>query len=212
MKQLGSEGPIHLTAGLRPPRAAVAADRPTFSLALTLPVEWEALAGPPTDALLDRLERSNGGIVRTLLRNADLGAPPIEDEAIADAIAPLRVKLDMAVEMLARLSYRDLIVPDPRPIELGLSQLRWTQPRALAVDTWLLAKIYFHEVFREPVVLAGRIANCVAGQADDAVRIEMDLAEMSEELGESFARLVFLEHRRHAGRQAAAQTPQGRAR
>ncbi|HXE16634.1 MAG TPA: hypothetical protein VN632_05365 [Stellaceae bacterium] len=211
MKQLGSEGPIQTAAALRPHRPAPA-DRPTFSLALTLPVEWEPLAGPPTDALLDRMERSNGGILRTLLKTADLGAPPVEDEVLADALLPLRVKLDMVVEMLARLSYRDLTVPDPRPIELGLNQLRWTQPRPLAVDTWLLAKIYFHEIFREPIVLAGRVANCVPGQPDDTVRIEMDLAEMSEELGESFARLVFLEHRRHLNRHAVSHAPQRRPR
>ncbi|HEY7992383.1 MAG TPA: hypothetical protein VID77_13420 [Stellaceae bacterium] len=212
MKLMGSEGPTHAATGLRSPRPAASADRPTFSLALTLPVEWEALAGPPTDALLDRLERSNSGILRTLLKTADLGTPAVEDEALADALDPLRFKLDMVVEMLARLSYRDLAIPDPRPIELGLNHLRWMQPRPLAIDTWLLAKMYFHDVFREPIVLAGRVAKCVPGQPDDAVRIEMDLAETSDELGESFARLVFLEHRRHLNRQAVNRAPQRRSR
>jgi hypothetical protein len=44
------------------------------------------------------------------------------------------------------------------------------------------------------------------------VRIEMDLAETSDELGESFARLVFLEHRRHLNRQAVNRAPQRRSR
>ncbi|MGH6981351.1 MAG: hypothetical protein ACREFC_09110 [Stellaceae bacterium] len=212
MKQLGSEGPVEAALSLKPHRSAASADRPTFSLALTLPVEWESLAGPPTDALLYRLERSNGGILRTLLKIADLGVSPPDDETLADAIEPLRVKLDMVLEMVARLSYRDLALPDPRSIELGLNHLCWTQTRPLAADTWLLAKIYFHDVFREPIVLAGRVAKGAAAQPDDTVKVEMDLAEMSDELGESFARLVFLEHRRHLSRHAVNSAPQRRSR
>lgn len=196
MKLMGSQGPTGSAVGNPSRREGVATDRPTFSLAMTIPVEWEPLAGPPTDALLDRLERSNSGVLATLLKCADLGAPPVEDEALIEALAPLRLKVDMILEMLARMSYRELALPDPRPIELGLNHLRWIQPTALPTDRWLLNKIYFHDVFREPVVLAGRVASCQAQHAKETVKIEVDLAEMSDGVSESFARLVFLEHRR----------------
>jgi hypothetical protein len=204
MKLMGSEAPTRAMApGNRPHRPAIAADRPTFSLALTVPIEWEPLSGPPTADMLARLERSNGGVLTTLLKCADLGTPLIEDDALADALQPLRVKIDMIVDMLARISYRGLALPDPRPIELGLTRIRWSQPTPLPVDTWSLSKIYFHDIFREPIALAGRIASCEREIPDGISRIEVDLAEMSEGLSESFARLVFLEHRRQLKHHAA---------
>ncbi len=207
MKLMDSEGQIQTNH--RPHRGTATADRPTFSLPLKLPVEWEPLAGPPTEALLDRLERTNTGVLATLLKCADLGAPPAEDEMLAEALEPLRVKIDMIIEMLARMSYRELVLPDPRAIELGLNHLRWLQPMPLPTDRWLLNKIYFHNVFREPIVLAGRVASSHV-EADDGAgsKIEVDLAEMSEGASESFARLVFLEHRRqlaqHSGHLASS--------
>ena len=201
MKRMGSQGLAEAT-GTRSGHAV--ADRPTFSLTLALPTEREVIAGPPSGEMLDRLERSNGTVLATLLKCADLGKPPVEDEALTDALEPLRVKIDMMIEMLARLSYRGMTLPDPRPIELGLVHIRWSQPDPLPVDSWLLSKIYFHDTYREPVALAGRVTSCDPAQSDGARNIEVDLVEMSDGLSESFARLVFLEHRRqlalHAGR------------
>lgn len=204
MKLMGSEAAVHT--------AASAADRPTFSLALTVPVEWEPISGSPAIEMLNRLERANGAVLATLLRCADLGAPPVEDEILVGALEPLRVKLDMVMEMVARMSYRDLALPAPRAIELGLMHLRWSQSAPVPVDSWLLNKIYFHDVFREPVVLAGRVASCVPGQPEGVNKIEVDLAEMSEGLSESFARLVFLEHRRQLAQHAAKHGPQRKSR
>lgn len=190
-------------------RFAGAADRPTFSLALVLPFEVRELEGPPSEETLDRLERTNGGVLATLLKGADLGAAPVEDEALAEALEPLRVKLDLIVEMLARLSYGGLVVPEARPIEIGLAHLRWTQARPLAIGSWLLTRLYFHEIYREPIALAGRVAACAdrGGQVD----IEIDLAQVSDALAESLARLVFLEHRRQLA-QRSRRSPLAEAR
>jgi hypothetical protein len=201
MKLMGAEAPVQ-TLGQRPRGAASTADRPTFSLALTLPIEWEPISEPPSAEFLGRLERSNRGVLATLLKCADLGTPAIEDEVLADALEPLRVKIDMIVEMLARMSYRGQALPESWPIELGLLHLRWSQPTPLAENTWLLSRIYFHDIFREPIALAGRVGSCSRDAPDDFSKIDMDLAEMSEGLSESFARLVFLEHRRQLAQKA----------
>jgi hypothetical protein len=203
---MGSEQPTRSAAG-RAHRSAVETDRPTFSLTLTAPIAWEALAKAPNDDVLDRLERSNGAVLSTLLKGVDLGAAAIDDETLIEALEPLRVKLDMLVEMVARLFYRDHIMPPPRQIELGLSHILWSQREQLQPDRWLLNKIYFNDLFREPVTLAGRVKSCVAAPHHAGWNISVDLAAMAEDVSESFARLVFLEHRRqlaqHAARHAA---------
>jgi hypothetical protein len=204
---MGSGEPARSAAGNRPHRSASAADRPTFSLALTLPVEWETVADAPGAELLERLERANGTVLGTLLKGVDLGTPPIADDALAEALEPLRVKLDMIAEMVARLLYRDQPLPAPRAIELGLSHILWSQAEPLHPDSWLLSKIYFSDLVRDPVTLAGRVKSCVPGPSQRGWNIEVDLAAMGEDVSESFARLVFLEHRRqlaqHAARHAA---------
>jgi hypothetical protein len=209
MKLMGSAEPTRTAAGNRSQPPAAAADRPTFSLALTVPIAWEALAGPPADDVLDRLERANGVVLGTLLKGVDLGTPPIEDESLAEALEPLRVKLDMIVELVARLSYRDHILPPPRRIELGLSRLVWSQSDRLQPDTWLLSRIYLNDLFREPVILAGRVTSCAAA-GTAGWTIAVDLAAMAEEVSESFARLVFLEHRRQVALHAVGHAAERR--
>ncbi|MGH6988580.1 MAG: hypothetical protein ACREFD_02105 [Stellaceae bacterium] len=192
----------------RAPHRAGGEDRPTFSLALRLPIEWQVLDGAPSDALLDRLEHANEGVLDLLFKSVDLGAPPTEDEALAEALRPLQLKIDMLIEMVARLAYQAQPLPAPREVELGLSRLAWSGPEALTPDSWLLAKLYFHDIFREPVTLAGRVASAQRDPLNGGERVEIELANLSDALSESFARLVFLEHRRRrahgSGRAASA--------
>jgi hypothetical protein len=210
MKLMGSEAPTRTAAGNRPQRPAIEADRPTFSLALTVPIAWEILAAPPGDELLDRLERSNGAVLSTLLKGVDLGAPPIDDETLAEALEPLRIKLDMVVEMVARLFYRDQMLPPPRRIELGLGHILWSQSGQIQPDAWLLNKVYFSDLFRESVNLIGRVKSCVAAPGNGGWNIQVDLVAMAEHVSESFARLMFLEHRRQLAHHAAGHATERR--
>ncbi|HEY5208157.1 MAG TPA: PilZ domain-containing protein [Stellaceae bacterium] len=202
MKLMGSEGRVR-AAGNRPPRPVMVADRPTFSLAMAVPVEWEMLTPPPDAALLDRLARDNAIVIGMLLKSADLGTAPIDDPVLNDALEPLRVKLDMIVAMLARLAYRDGTLPATRPIELSLGRLSWTQGAPLALDTWLISRVYLSDLLRDAIALAGRVTSCSPAPGVGQWTVEVALAEMADELGESFARLVFLEHRRQLAQHAA---------
>jgi len=193
-------------------RRTETADRPTFSISLRLPLECEALAAAPSDSEMERIEHANEATLDMLFTSADLGAAPIEDEALAEALRPLRVKIDMMVGMLARLSYRDRPLPEAREVEVGLSRLAWSQPEPLTPQSWLLVRLYFHELLREPVTLAGRVMSCTADPLTGGWRGDIAIADMSESLGESFARLVFLEHRRRLAHPASrAATSRSRA-
>ena len=83
-----------------------------FFSRLVLPVRWDRLCHSPSCELRDNADRSNAGIVAFLLQGVDLEAMPRpSDERIAEALAPLRMKLDMIIGMLGRLSYRDVNLP-----------------------------------------------------------------------------------------------------
>jgi hypothetical protein len=197
MKFLPSDAANPNLVELRPGSRAPALDRPTFTSRLLIPVAWERLTDMPSRGMLDAIERSDSAIFDTLLMGVDLDAARVEDEVLADALKPIRLKLDMIFEMLGAISYRDVPLPEPRDIELGLIRAAWTAPETFERGEWLLLKLYFHKTFREPVVLAGRVVGSEALADRREHRVEVELLEMSEGVSESFARLVFLEHRRH---------------
>jgi len=78
-----------------------------FSSRLVLPVSLERLACPPSREVRDAVERSNANVLAFLLLEVDLEAMPRSaDERLVEALAPLRTKLDMIIDMLGRLSPR----------------------------------------------------------------------------------------------------------
>jgi hypothetical protein len=167
---------------------------------LALPLDWEAVERPPSPDLLYAAEQSDAAVLRLLLQGIELEARTRPaDEAMAEAIAPLCIKLDMVMGLLARLAYRDVELPPRRPVELRSGRIVFAdaQQRARTGD-WLRILIYFDPVLRDPVVLFGRVVG-----GGDGSRIVADLVGVSERLEADLMRLAYLAHRR----QRAAEPP-----
>ncbi|MGH7092502.1 MAG: hypothetical protein ACREFB_03070 [Stellaceae bacterium] len=169
---------------------------------LSLPFGWDALDQAPTAKARATAEWSNAGTVRFLLHEIDLGAAvrPAE-ERLVEALAPIHARLDMIIEMLGRLSYRDIEVPPRCAVELSLVRIGWQSPAALPIDGWVRCKLYFHPVFLEPVVLYGRVAFCGPADPRTGCEVQADLDEMPPATGEALVRLAFLTQRRQLGEQ-----------
>ncbi|HYM72357.1 MAG TPA: hypothetical protein VET89_05200 [Stellaceae bacterium] len=171
-------------------------DRPIFLSRLALPVSWEALDRAPSPEDREMVALSNTNILNFLLHGGDLDAAQRpSDERLAEALAPLRIKLDIAIEMLGRLSYRDVALPPVRDIEIGVTRMAWQSPLSLRPDEWLRIKLYFDPVFLEPVVLYGRVSSAVADDAGGC-NVQAELSEIPVETEEALARLAFLAQRR----------------
>jgi len=183
-------------------------DREMFSSRLVLPVSCQYLDHPPSRQVREAVERSNANVLGFLLQGVDLEAMPRPaDERLAEALAPLRIKLDMIIDMLGRLSYRDIELPPLCDVELGLARMAWQIGRRLQGGDWLRIELYFSPTFREPIVVFGKVTSCVEQSQDEDCRIEVDLLEIPEGTGESLARLALLTQRhqraRHPVRTAA---------
>jgi hypothetical protein len=175
---------------------ATMSDRSRFPGRIVLPIAWDRLPGAPSQEAHDALQVANDGVLNFLLRHIESEAAlRPTDERLADALAPMHVKLDMIVEMLARLSYRDVELPVAREIDFALDRLAWTSPAPLREQDWLRFRLYFHPTFLEPVLLHGRVSGC-APEAEAGCRAEADLIGMSETNEEALARLAFLAQRR----------------
>ena len=176
---------------------------PIFSSSIALPLACERLLSPPSSEARRSAAWANDGVLGFLLHEIDAEASQRPtDEHLAETLAPLRNKLDLVIEMVARLSYRNVQLPPVQPIELGLSRVGWVSPEPIAPGEPLRLSLYFHHTYLEPLVLYGTAASCVA--ADTAYQVQAELDELPEQTGEAFARLAFLAQRRHLASRAGA--------
>jgi hypothetical protein len=182
-------------------------DRVNFTCRLTLPLAWACLASAPSADARAAAVASNAAIAGLLLHEIERGAAPRPaDERLVEALAPLHAKLDMIIEMLGRLSYRDAVLPPRRDIELSHGRVGWLAPKALPVGSWLCLKLYFHPTFLEPLALFARVAFCGDGSGDAGCDVQAELDEMPEAVGEAYARLAFLAQRRQLADRPAPNT------
>lgn len=179
-------------------------DRPIFLSRLALPIAWEGLDRAPTADDRDRASAANAGVIGFLLHGVDLDAAHRpSDEGLAEALQPLRVKLDILIEMVGRLTYRGLALPPIRDIELGIGRIAWHSPAPLATGEWLQIKLYFDTTFLEPVVIYGRVASAIGDDATGGCAVQAELVETPPETEEAFARLAFLAQRRQLAQRAS---------
>lgn len=182
-------------------------DRPIYLSKLALPVSWEPLESAPSQEECGKAAWSNAGVFGFLLHGIEIeAAQRPADERLAEAMAPLRIKLDIVIEMLGRLAYRGLELPPVCDIELGMDRISWHSSVPRRVGDWLRLKLYFDPNFPEPIVLYGQVASAIPD--DTGCNAQAELAETSLETEEAVARLAFLVQRR----QLAHRAPQtGRA-
>jgi len=179
-------------------------DRSLYLSRLALPVSWEPLDGAPTPEDCGKAAWSNAGVLGFLLHGIEIDAAQRPaDERLAEALAPLRIKLDIVIEMLGRLAYRDVALPPVLTIELGMERIAWHSATLLRVGDWLRIRLYFDPNFLEPIVLYGQVASAIPDEAGGCAA-QAELTETSLETEEAVARLAFLAQRR----QLAQRSPQ----
>jgi hypothetical protein len=172
-------------------------DRPIFLSRLALPMAWEALGQPPSHEDCEKAAWANAGVVGFLSHGADLeAAHRSSDEHLTEALAPLRIKLDVVIELLGRLTYRDVRLPEVRDVELGMTRIAWYSPQPLQCGEWLKIKLYFDQKFLEPIILFGCVVSAVKDEAEGGCSVQAELAASTIESEEGFARLAFLAQRR----------------
>lgn len=168
-----------------------------YSSRLMIPISCDRLFHPPSREVCDVATRSNADIIGFLLQEVDLDAMPRPaDERLAEALAPLRTKLDMIIGLLGRLTYRHIELPPIHDIEFEPSGIAWLSLGALDPGDWLRISLFFHPIFREPVVVFGKVTNCAEDGRCDRWRLKADLAEMPNDIRDNILRLAFLTLRR----------------
>lgn len=170
---------------------------PSFSSRLELPISWDILDAAPSSQILETAEQTNASLLAFLLQEIEVEARPRPtDEQLIEALAPLTAKLDVIIELVTRLSYRDLARPPRSVIELDERHIAWQAADAPQPGSWLRIKIYFHPTFLEPIVVFGQVEDDAEAAAGSTRQVEARLAELSERIAEDLHRLAFLTQRR----------------
>lgn len=205
---------VFAPAGVADPSDSLPHSRdPTgFSSSLALPLSSDSLGHPPSRETREAVERSNASVLGFLLQGVDLEAMPRPaDERLAEALTPIRIKLDTLIEMVERLSYRGIELPPVCEIELGADRIAWRSCKPWQRSDWLRIELYFHQTFREPVVLIGEVTSCVDQDREGGWCIIADLIQMPESIAERLARLALLTQRHQRVRPAARTAPKSEA-
>ncbi|GEM_PF-1451532 len=162
---------------------------------LAVPVAWRALDGAPTADFLAAHEETNRRVLGRLIDAFDLAATEIAEEEEA-ALAPLHHKLNLLIEMIGRTCYGSPAeLPPLIRVELGLTQLSWTDTRGASPSGWLTASLFIHPIVLEPLVLCGEVA--ASEPVDGGFRTVLRLSPMSAASEDLLGRFVFLENRRN---------------
>ena len=175
-----------------------------FVSRLALPVFGNRLCEPPSLDMRRAVDLANASVLDFLLHDADLEAMARStDERLVTALAPLRTKLDMLIDMVARLSYRAMALPPVCDVELRPGHIVWQSRQLWQRGDWLRLELFFHPVFREPVSLLTEVAECGDERHRGTSRIAGELAPMPPDTVESLARLAFLTQRQQQSRHRA---------
>ena len=191
---------------------ALSRERTGFSSRLVLPLSCENLRDPPSREARDAVERSNATVLGFLLQGVDLDAMPRPaDERLVEALAPLRIKLDTIIDLVGRLSYRDVELPPVCQIELRPDHIAWCSRQTWQRGDWLRLELYFHPTFREPIVLIAQVTSCEGQDRDGSSHITADLADIPQSTAEKLARLALVTQRHQHVRQTARTAPKSDA-
>lgn len=157
-----------------------------------LPVAWQPRDRPLSRFEIANLEESN---LLLLQASAAIEEHPIRDQGedpgpLAGEIARLDLKLNLVLQLLARLAIKDRL-PAPTMIQFNSHGASWTAiGPAPEVDSQGLLRIHLHASLPQSLDLPGVISQIEGSQ------VRLRFQELSEPIAELIHRLAFLRHRR----------------
>lgn len=164
----------------------------SVSYKVETPVGWQPL--PPHSAtVLQEWMHTNAVLLHALATMET--QPPERDKESSSEIERIEVKLDLALNLLARLLSQHAPKPEPCPATLSASLIEWIgHGQAPTAGNEILISLFINPQLAQPLLLPAKVnaALPVAG----GTRIVAEFIQLSEEVGEWLERTVFRNHRR----------------
>lgn len=172
----------------------------------SVPLAWREVGTDISTAEILRTHHSNERVLRSFAALEEYRAetPDEEHGHGAHELSRLEFKLNLLLEMTARLLAEHVSMPVAVPVEMSSAGIRWRSRTAPPVGGILAVEVYLNRAYPTPITLYGEVRK-VTPEAGD-FRIEMGYRDMSDALRSWVEKLIFRHHRR----QVAHARQQGR--
>ncbi len=157
-----------------------------------IPLGWQA-APPPQAAVLQEWMHTNAVLLHAFATME--GQPPERDSESGSEIERIEVKLDLVLNLLARLLAQHAPRPEPSRVTLSAAVIEWLcLGAAPPAGSDIVISLFINPYLPQPLLLPARVR--AARTETGGTQVAAEFTHLSEEAGEWLERTVFRNHRR----------------
>jgi hypothetical protein len=159
------------------------------------PLRWELISPAQLEQARDAVRDSN----ETTLRNYHLldertQEPGDDRDESAPELVRIEQRLNLVIELLGQVLSSSLNLPAVAPCVLSRDTFEWSGLDTPFSGECVRLALYLHAHYPKPLVLVGQVTQVV--RSADTGRVTVQLAPLSESVGDWLDRLIFRAHRR----------------
>lgn len=161
-----------------------------------VPVQWEKLDQPPSEAKLAILNEENERLLRYVGSLDEYLHENKDGEPLAHDVARLEFKVNMLMEMVSQVLAQRLELPAPSRIEMKASGIACLMPEAPKEGQYFQLSVYLNRQYLKPLVVCGRVVGTEAAGGGGGWPVVCMFEGLSEIVRDHLERLIFRQHRR----------------
>ncbi|MEO1079345.1 MAG: PilZ domain-containing protein [Pseudomonadota bacterium] len=171
-------------------------------------IVWREVDREPDPQHLAMVNASNEGFLRDLKLLGDGGQPRELTEASADfsqELHRLDLKLNLVLDLVSTLIYRDADLPEPGPVRVAADGLSW-RGDVPAPGTLVYVELYIQRGLPKPLCCYGEVVSTAAEYEDGLARLSF--LGLTGGARAWLEKLIFRHHRREvASRRGKQRSP-----
>jgi hypothetical protein len=163
-----------------------------------IPLAWREIERTPPAAQILRTHEANERVLRCLATLDEYHTDSAEEEYLhghgAHDLTRVEFKLNLLLDMMARILVHHMSVPEPVPVRIGATSIQWESEQAPSLGHYVGIDVYLNQKYPSPVTLFGVVR---AVQPEDGTyRVDVGYKDMSEAVQGWIEKLIFRQHRR----------------
>jgi len=161
-----------------------------------LPLSWSPITRPIPSFTLDEWMHTNVAILRALSTMEALSTDKDNElgTVAAKAIERLEAKIDLSLNLLARVLSQKIDYPDAVTTRLSAHAIEWFSPEAPAPDADIALSLYLSPKIPQQLVFPAKVTQ--VEMTPDGQRLRAVFLDLNEETKDWLERTVFRYHRR----------------
>jgi len=162
----------------------------------SVPLGWREAGKGVSTAQILRTHQSNERVLRCLAALEEYHAESAEEQHghVAHDLSRFESKLNLLLDMVARLLIEHVTMPVPVPVKMSGTGLCWHSTSAPADGSLLCIDIYLNQAYPSPVTLYGEVSHVL--QIEGGFQVDVHYRDMSDSMRDWIEKMIFRHHRR----------------